>query len=97
MRQRASTGTRVAPAGAKALFGVHHYVTHNTNLPEELIHLVFLRVIADQRLRTLYRPAHPRSAEDHGSRQGRSGPGMGRGAVSFSPNSTARRWPGPRR
>ncbi|WP_313609295.1 carboxymuconolactone decarboxylase family protein [Rhizobium sp.] len=34
----------VAPDGAKALFGVHHYVTKNTNLPEELIHLVFLRV-----------------------------------------------------
>ena len=34
----------VAPDGAKALFGVHHYVTHSTNLPEELIHLVFLRV-----------------------------------------------------
>lgn len=27
----------VAPEGAKALFGVHHYVTKNTNLPEELI------------------------------------------------------------
>lgn len=34
----------VAPDGAKALVGVHHYVTHNTNLPEEMIHLVFLRV-----------------------------------------------------
>lgn len=34
----------VAPDGAKALFGVHHYVTKGTNLPEELIHLVFLRV-----------------------------------------------------
>lgn len=34
----------VAPAGAKALFGIHHYVTHDTALPEELIHLVFLRV-----------------------------------------------------
>jgi len=34
----------VAPEGAKALFGVHHYVTKNTSLPEELIHLVFLRV-----------------------------------------------------
>ena len=33
-----------APDGAKALFGVHHYVTHATSLPEELIHLVFLRV-----------------------------------------------------
>lgn len=34
----------VAPDGAKALFGLHHYVTHSTNLPEELIHLIFLRV-----------------------------------------------------
>jgi AhpD family alkylhydroperoxidase len=34
----------VAPAGAKALFGVHQYVTSGTALPEELIHLVFLRV-----------------------------------------------------
>ncbi|RVT89391.1 carboxymuconolactone decarboxylase family protein [Sphingomonas crocodyli] len=34
----------VAPEGAKALFGVHHYVTKGTNLPEELIHLIFLRV-----------------------------------------------------
>jgi len=38
------TWHEVAPEGAKALFGVHHYVTHSTNLPEELIHLVFLRV-----------------------------------------------------
>jgi len=34
----------IAPQGAKALFGIHHYVTTSTNLPEELIHLVFLRV-----------------------------------------------------
>ncbi len=34
----------VAPEGAKALFGVHQYVMKNTNLPKELIHLVFLRV-----------------------------------------------------
>lgn len=34
----------VAPQGAKALFGIHHYVTTSTSLPEELIHLVFLRV-----------------------------------------------------
>src|SRR5690349_24708835 len=38
------TWHEVAPDGAKALFGVHHYVTHSTNLPEELNHLVFLRV-----------------------------------------------------
>jgi AhpD family alkylhydroperoxidase len=36
--------SEVAPEGAKALFGVHHYITKKTNLPEELIHLVFLRV-----------------------------------------------------
>ncbi|MFB2553742.1 carboxymuconolactone decarboxylase family protein [Ensifer soli] len=36
--------SEVAPDGAKALSGVHHYVTKKTNLPEELIHLVFLRV-----------------------------------------------------
>jgi AhpD family alkylhydroperoxidase len=34
----------VAPVGAKALFGVYHYVTTGTNLPEEMIRLVFLRV-----------------------------------------------------
>lgn len=34
----------VAPEGAKALFGVHHYATKSTNLPEELVHLIFLRV-----------------------------------------------------
>ncbi len=34
----------VAPDGAKALYGVHNYIMKNTNLPEELIHLVFLRV-----------------------------------------------------
>lgn len=38
------TWYEVAPEGAKALFGVHHYVTKNTSLPEELIHLVFLKV-----------------------------------------------------
>ncbi|WP_184722247.1 carboxymuconolactone decarboxylase family protein [Caulobacter sp.] len=36
--------SEVAPDGAKALFGVHRYVTQNTDLPAELIHLVFLRV-----------------------------------------------------
>lgn len=34
----------IAPDGAKALFGIYHYVTKSTNLPEELVHLVFLRV-----------------------------------------------------
>lgn len=34
----------VAPDGAKALFGIHRYILHETHLPEELIHLVFLRV-----------------------------------------------------
>ncbi|HWK81121.1 MAG TPA: carboxymuconolactone decarboxylase family protein [Thermomicrobiales bacterium] len=34
----------VAPQGAKALFGIHHYITTATDLPPELIHLVFLRV-----------------------------------------------------
>lgn len=34
----------IAPDGAKALFGVHHYVTTRTGLLEELVHLVFLRV-----------------------------------------------------
>ncbi|WP_299005790.1 carboxymuconolactone decarboxylase family protein [uncultured Caulobacter sp.] len=36
--------SEVAPEGAKALFGVHHYVTTVGSLPAELIHLVFLRV-----------------------------------------------------
>lgn len=36
--------SEIAPDGAKALFGIHHYVTKSTGLPEELIHLVFLRV-----------------------------------------------------
>jgi AhpD family alkylhydroperoxidase len=36
--------SEVAPDGAKALYAVHHYVTTKTNLPDELIHLVFLRV-----------------------------------------------------
>jgi AhpD family alkylhydroperoxidase len=34
----------ISPEGAKALFGVHHYVTAKTDLPDELVHLVFLRV-----------------------------------------------------
>lgn len=36
--------SEIAPEGAKALFGIHHYVTTKTELPEELTHLVFLRV-----------------------------------------------------
>ncbi|MHA6721151.1 carboxymuconolactone decarboxylase family protein [Sphingomonas sp. RS6] len=36
--------SEIAPEGAKALFGVHHYVTKKIDLPGELIHLVFLRV-----------------------------------------------------
>jgi len=36
--------SEIAPEGAKALFGVHHYVVARTGLPAELIHLVFLRV-----------------------------------------------------
>lgn len=36
--------SQVAPEGAKALFAIHEYITRQTNLPEELIHLVFLRV-----------------------------------------------------
>lgn len=35
----------VAPQGAKALYGIHHYITTGIDLPEELIHLVFLRVL----------------------------------------------------
>lgn len=34
----------VAPDGAKALGAVHQYVTQRTNLPRELVELVFLRV-----------------------------------------------------
>ncbi|MFJ6024292.1 carboxymuconolactone decarboxylase family protein [Brevundimonas sp. NPDC092305] len=34
----------VAPEGAKAFYGVHHYIMAGTSLAEELIHLVFLRV-----------------------------------------------------
>lgn len=35
---------QVSPEGAKALGGLHHYVTTGTDLPSGLIHLVFLRV-----------------------------------------------------
>jgi len=34
----------VSPEGAKALGGLHHFVTTGTALPPKLIHLVFLRV-----------------------------------------------------
>lgn len=33
-------GSQVAPEGAKALFGVHHYATESTALPEEMTHLI---------------------------------------------------------
>ncbi|TFW18872.1 carboxymuconolactone decarboxylase family protein [Duganella callida] len=35
---------QLSPDGAKALGGVHQFVTHGTQLPGQLIHLVFLRV-----------------------------------------------------
>jgi AhpD family alkylhydroperoxidase len=35
---------QVSLDGATALDGVHHYVTQKTNLPKDLIDLVFLRV-----------------------------------------------------
>lgn len=35
---------QVSAEGAKAVGALHHYVTKGTELPEELIHLVFLRV-----------------------------------------------------
>jgi len=35
---------QVSPEGAKALGGLHHYVTTGTDLPSGLVHLVFLRV-----------------------------------------------------
>lgn len=38
------TWHEVAPQGARALAGVHHYVTTGTDLPAEMLHLVFLRV-----------------------------------------------------
>ncbi len=34
----------VSPEGAKAVSGLHHFVTTGTGLPDRLIHLVFLRV-----------------------------------------------------
>lgn len=36
--------SEIAPEGAKALRGVHRYVTQASSLPAELAHLVFLRV-----------------------------------------------------
>ena len=41
--QRANWFT-VSPEGAKAVGGLHHYVTTGTALPARLVHLVFLRV-----------------------------------------------------
>lgn len=35
---------QVAAEGAKAIGTLHHYATTGTDLPEDLIHLVFLRV-----------------------------------------------------
>ncbi len=35
---------QVSPEGAKAVSGLHHYVTKGTALPSLLTHLVFLRV-----------------------------------------------------
>ncbi|MEZ1318801.1 carboxymuconolactone decarboxylase family protein [Pseudomonas fluorescens] len=34
----------VSPGAAKAMMGLHNYITTGTNLPPSLIHLVFLRV-----------------------------------------------------
>lgn len=34
----------VSPEGAKAVGGLHHFVTTGTSLPSGLVHLVFLRV-----------------------------------------------------
>lgn len=34
----------VSPEGAKAVGGLHHFVTTGTSLPSQLVHLVFLRV-----------------------------------------------------
>lgn len=34
----------VSPDGAKAMGGLHHFVTNGTSLPSLLVHLVFLRV-----------------------------------------------------
>jgi AhpD family alkylhydroperoxidase len=35
---------QASPEGAKAIGGLHHFVTSDTSLPSQLIHLVFLRV-----------------------------------------------------
>ncbi|QEH35998.1 Carboxymuconolactone decarboxylase family protein [Aquisphaera giovannonii] len=35
---------QISPDGKNALGGLHHFVTSGTNLPSQLIHLVFLRV-----------------------------------------------------
>ncbi|KAJ8136946.1 hypothetical protein OY671_009841, partial [Metschnikowia pulcherrima] len=39
-----STWHEIAPQGAKALYGVHHYVTTGTDSPEESIHSISSRV-----------------------------------------------------
>lgn len=41
---RRATWLTASPEGAKAIGGLHHYVTTGTHLPSRLIHLVFLRV-----------------------------------------------------
>lgn len=42
--QKRLVWNEIAPQGAKALYGIHHYITSGTNLPSELVHLIFLRV-----------------------------------------------------
>lgn len=42
--QKRPVWNEIAPQGAKALYGIHHYITSGTNLPSELVHLIFLRV-----------------------------------------------------
>lgn len=69
----------IAPEGAKALFGIHHYVTKKTNLPEELVHLVFLRVSQINGCAPLHRHAQVAISENHVDRQDHVGTGMGRG------------------
>jgi hypothetical protein len=49
--------SEVAPQGAKALYGIHLYITTRTDLPHELIHLIFLRVAQMSLPPMLDRPA----------------------------------------